>query len=58
MTARPSAGRLALGIARLTVAPRVAEADQRRFLGCLEDLRFDGVRIEGEYAATAATAAM
>jgi hypothetical protein len=37
---------LVAGVARVTVAPRVAVPDERRFLGCLEDLRFDGVRIE------------
>ena len=37
---------VAPNVASLTVAPRIAAHDERRFLGCLEDLRFDGVRIE------------
>lgn len=37
---------VAPNVASLMVAPRIAAHDERRFLGCLEDLRFDGVRIE------------
>jgi len=37
---------VAPNVASLMVAPRIAAHDERRFLGCLEDLRFDRVRIE------------
>jgi len=37
---------VAPNVASLMVAPRIAAHDERRFRGCLEDLRFDGVRIE------------
>jgi hypothetical protein len=47
---------LVAGVARVTVAPRVAVPDERRFLGCLEDLRFDGVRIEVRAVSTGPTA--
>lgn len=37
---------VAPNVASLMVTPRIAANDERRFLGCLEDLRFDGVRVE------------
>jgi hypothetical protein len=37
---------VAPNVASLMVAPRIAAHDERRFRGCLEDLRFDGVRLE------------
>ena len=49
---------LAAGVARVTVAPRVAVPDERRFLGCLEDLRFDGVRIQVRSASAELTVDM